>query len=167
MSKIWGISSRRISLLCSQGRVPGAEKKGKTWLIPKNAVKPTDPRKKNRWRIGDYNAYGKTRTLVYFKDKICEIKNKLVKAIFYYITVIMLVLDPIYLCLLSGAFGGGDVNGILYLMPQAWIWTIFAFILLFNNCSKNSLTSIGTPLKNCFFILYTVSQSWLMYFILC
>ena len=27
MSKIWGISSRRISLLCSQGRVPGAEKK--------------------------------------------------------------------------------------------------------------------------------------------
>ena len=26
----------------------------------------------------------------------------------------------------------GDVNGILYLMPQAWIWTIFAFILLFN-----------------------------------
>ena len=34
MSKIWGISSRRISLLCSQGRVPGAEKKGKTWLIP-------------------------------------------------------------------------------------------------------------------------------------
>ena len=40
MSKIWGISSRRISLLCSQGRVPGAEKKGKTWLIPKDAVKP-------------------------------------------------------------------------------------------------------------------------------
>jgi len=74
----------------------------------------------------------KTRTLVYFKDKICEIKNKLVKAIFYYITVIMLVLDPIYLCLLSGVFGGGDVSGILYLMPQAWIWTIFAFILLFN-----------------------------------
>ena len=51
---------------------------------------------------------------------------------FTYVTVIMLVLDPIYLCLLSGAFGGGDVNGILYLMPQAWIWTIFAFILLFN-----------------------------------
>lgn len=47
MSKKWGISSRRISLLCSQGRVPGAEKKGKTWLLPKDAVKPTDPRKKN------------------------------------------------------------------------------------------------------------------------
>ena len=29
----------------------------------------------------------------------------------------------------------------------------------FNNRSKNSLTSIGTPLKNCFCILYIVSQS--------
>ena len=36
------------------------------------------------------------------------------------------------MCLISGAFSGGDVNGILYLMPQAWVWTIFAFILLFN-----------------------------------
>ena len=32
MSKKWGISSRRIYLLCSKCRVPGAEKKGKTWL---------------------------------------------------------------------------------------------------------------------------------------
>ena len=85
-----GISSRRISLLCSQGRVPGAEKKGKTWLIPKDAVKPTDPRRKNRWRIGGYNAYGKARrfqsedsALVHFtrlgytymsiKDKECNV----------------------------------------------------------------------------------------------
>lgn len=29
MSKVWGISSRRVSLLCSEGRVPGAEKKEK------------------------------------------------------------------------------------------------------------------------------------------
>ena len=61
MSKIWGISSRRISLLCSQGRVPGAEKKGKTWLIPKDAVKPTDPRMIFRCRFGGYNAFGMTR----------------------------------------------------------------------------------------------------------
>lgn len=27
MSKLWGISSRRISLLCNQGRVLGAEKR--------------------------------------------------------------------------------------------------------------------------------------------
>lgn len=45
MSEIWGISSRRISLLCSEGRVEGALKKGKTWLIPDNATKPEDPRR--------------------------------------------------------------------------------------------------------------------------
>lgn len=48
MSKIWGISTRRISLLCSDGRVEGAVKKGKTWLIPKDAKKPEDPRKKRK-----------------------------------------------------------------------------------------------------------------------
>lgn len=45
MSELWGISSRRISLLCSQGRIDGAIKKGKTWLIPEGAKKPEDPRK--------------------------------------------------------------------------------------------------------------------------
>lgn len=45
MSEIWNISTRRISLLCSQGRIEGAVKKGKTWLIPKDAKKPEDPRK--------------------------------------------------------------------------------------------------------------------------
>ena len=59
--------------------------------------------------------------LVGLKDKICQIKSKLIKAILYYITIIMLILDPVYLCLLSGCFGGGDLNGILYLMPQAYI----------------------------------------------
>ncbi len=49
MSKVWGISSRRVSLLCSEGRVPGAEKKGKTWpLIPKDARKPENPRRKKK-----------------------------------------------------------------------------------------------------------------------
>lgn len=45
-AKRWGISARRIALLCSQDRVKGAEKIGNTWLIPDNAEKPQDPRKK-------------------------------------------------------------------------------------------------------------------------
>ena len=45
MAKVWGISSRRIALLCSQGRVDGATMKGKTWLIPESAKKPEDPRR--------------------------------------------------------------------------------------------------------------------------
>lgn len=46
MSNVWDISPRRIAVLCSQGRIQGAVKKGKTWLIPKNAVKPVDKRRK-------------------------------------------------------------------------------------------------------------------------
>lgn len=45
MSVIWGISARRIALLCEQGRIAGVVKKGKTWLIPENAQKPADKRK--------------------------------------------------------------------------------------------------------------------------
>lgn len=47
MSEKWGISSRRIALLCEQGRIEGVVKKGKTWLIPVNASKPEDMRKSN------------------------------------------------------------------------------------------------------------------------
>lgn len=44
LSKKWGISSRRIGVLCSEGRIDGVVKKGKTWLIPDDAKKPKDAR---------------------------------------------------------------------------------------------------------------------------
>lgn len=43
----WEISSRRVAILCEQNRIDGAIKKGKMWLIPANASKPTDARRKN------------------------------------------------------------------------------------------------------------------------
>ena len=48
MSKIWNISSRRIGVLCADGRVNGAVKKGKTLLIPMDAKKPADGRFKRK-----------------------------------------------------------------------------------------------------------------------
>ena len=45
MSEKWGISARRIALLCEQGRIAGVVKKGKTWLIPEDSEKPADKRK--------------------------------------------------------------------------------------------------------------------------
>ena len=48
LSKVWNISTRRIGVLCTEGRVDGAIKKGKMWLIPDTAQKPADARyKKN------------------------------------------------------------------------------------------------------------------------
>lgn len=41
----WGISERRVTTLCRNGRIPGAVK-NKCWLIPVNADKPDDKRVK-------------------------------------------------------------------------------------------------------------------------
>jgi len=40
----WGISKRRITFLCNEGRIPGIIKIGRTWAIPQNAKKPADAR---------------------------------------------------------------------------------------------------------------------------
>lgn len=44
-SEKWGITTRQICKLCSNGRIPGAEKRSKVWMIPYNAKKPCDGRK--------------------------------------------------------------------------------------------------------------------------
>ena len=44
--------------------------------------------------------------------------SKLFKACMYYVTIAMLLLDPLYLSLLCGFFGGGDMNGIALLVPE-------------------------------------------------
>lgn len=38
----WGISRRRVTVLCNEGRVKGAVLKGNTWLIPDKAEKPKE-----------------------------------------------------------------------------------------------------------------------------
>lgn len=43
----WGISTRRIQILCGEGRIPGAMRIGAFWAIPEDAAKPTDARIKN------------------------------------------------------------------------------------------------------------------------
>lgn len=40
----WGISRRRVQLLCGQGRIDGAFQIGRVWVIPRNAAKPKDER---------------------------------------------------------------------------------------------------------------------------
>jgi len=40
----WGISQRRVAVLCSENRIEGVELKGNMWLIPNNATKPDDAR---------------------------------------------------------------------------------------------------------------------------
>ena len=42
----WGISDRRVRVLCSQGKIPGAARYGKSYQIPVDAEKPADGRER-------------------------------------------------------------------------------------------------------------------------
>ena len=41
----WNLSERTVQQLCTQGRISGAQKFGKSWAIPADAEKPGDPRR--------------------------------------------------------------------------------------------------------------------------
>lgn len=41
---LWGITERRVTVLCKEGRIEGACKRGRSWEIPADAEKPADSR---------------------------------------------------------------------------------------------------------------------------
>jgi len=51
----WGISHRRVGILCNENRIPGAQRAGGRWIIPEDAEKPADARIKS-------GKYVKTKT---------------------------------------------------------------------------------------------------------
>ena len=66
-------------------------------------------------------------------SQICKADTKIFKACLYYITIAMLLIDPLYLSILCGFFGGGDMNGIALLFPE-WAVRIFFGVMLVINC---------------------------------
>lgn len=70
--------------------------------------------------------------LVAFADKIGKISSKIFKASMYYITIAMLLIDPLYLSILCSFFGGGDMNGISLIVPEAVARILYGIILLIN-----------------------------------
>ena len=70
--------------------------------------------------------------LVAFADKIGEVFSKVFKAGMYYITIAMLLIDPLYLSILCGLFGGGDMNGISLIVPEVVARILYGIILLVN-----------------------------------
>ena len=53
----WELSPRRVRVLCSEGRLSGAEKVGRIWFIPEGTKRPPDARVKTglykNWRKSD------------------------------------------------------------------------------------------------------------------
>lgn len=58
----WGLSTRRVGLLCNEGRIHGAQKAGFVWIIPEDAQKPSDARIKS-------GKYIKPRKVEDYKDE--------------------------------------------------------------------------------------------------
>ncbi len=42
----WGVSTRYVQSLCQKGRIAGAERRGRDWMIPAGAARPIDGRSK-------------------------------------------------------------------------------------------------------------------------
>lgn len=66
--------------------------------------------------------------LIVLAKKICRAKSKLFKAVMWYVTLAILLIDPVYLSILCGFFGGGDMNGIRLLVPETPVRIVFALI---------------------------------------
>ena len=71
---------------------------------------------------------------VFLIGAISRTYSKVFKACCYYITIALLIIDPLYLSLLCGFFGGGDMNGISLLIPELAARFIFSAILVINVC---------------------------------
>ena len=60
----WGISARRVRILCAEGKIDGVIRKGNLYMIPENASKPQDGR------------FGKNTLLANIEEKRESLSNK-------------------------------------------------------------------------------------------
>ena len=54
----WGLSKRRVQILCAEERIPGAIRIDSSWAIPADAEKPVDARIKSGKYIKQKNKNG-------------------------------------------------------------------------------------------------------------
>ena len=66
--------------------------------------------------------------LIVLAKKICKTKSKVFKSIMWYVSLAILLIDPLYLGILCGFFGGGDMNGIRLLFPEITVRIVFGVI---------------------------------------
>ena len=79
-AELWRLSDRRVAILCKDGRIDGAVKKGHAWAIPVHATKPGDNRmsskitKKKSLPIG-ISEFRKAVSKFYYIDKTLLIRD--------------------------------------------------------------------------------------------
>ena len=98
----------------------------------------TDTQCMTNTQLGVFCAVGAIATLIVAyaltltAPAICKVESEVFKACMYYITMAMLLLDPLYLSALCGLFGGGDMNGIALLYPEWAARAFFGVLLVLN-----------------------------------
>ena len=53
----WNITARSVQKMCSDGRIPGAQRLGNAWAIPEDTNRPSD----GRVKTGQYRNWRKSR----------------------------------------------------------------------------------------------------------
>ncbi|RHP32459.1 AAA family ATPase [Lachnotalea sp. AF33-28] len=81
---LWGITERRVTVLCKEGRIEGACKKGRRWVIPADAEKPIDSRIKT-------GAYRKTKMLPDLPLPVGISDYRLASSQYYYVDKTMMI----------------------------------------------------------------------------
>ena len=85
-------------------------------------------------QLGIFCLAGPVATLLFgwvvilLAKRICTSKSKLFKTVIWYVSLAILIIDPLYLSILCGFFGGGDMNGIKLLLPETAVRIVFAII---------------------------------------
>ena len=85
-AKLWNLTERRVTGLCRSGKIQGAKKQGRSWLIPSDAQKPID----NRVKSGEYikgNREGKLPLPIGISD------FRLASTEYYYVDKTMMIKD--------------------------------------------------------------------------
>lgn len=89
-------------------------------------------------QLGLFCLAGPVETLLFgwvltlLAKRICTSKSKLFKTVMWYVSLAFLIIDPLYLSVLCGFFGGGDMNGITLLLPEVAAKILFGVILVIN-----------------------------------
>lgn len=83
---LWNISERQVSGLCTRGKIPGAVKQGRSWMIPTTAEKPADQRIKS-------GAYMRTTRTAKLPLPIGISDYRLASSDYYYIDKTMMIKD--------------------------------------------------------------------------
>ena len=85
-AKLWNLTERRVTSLCKEGKIEGAVKEGRSWIIPIDTKKPED----NRIKTG---AYRKSSRPANLPLPIGVSDYRLASSEYYYIDKTMMIKD--------------------------------------------------------------------------